>query len=97
MCRDTGITVLDAAGTDLTGSVMGGVNGMLAEMDRDATVARLAAGKAHWRAAGKRVEGRHPYGQHPDRAYDAERAVVERIKQLSVRRQQVRHRSHAQR
>jgi hypothetical protein len=38
---------------------MGGVNGMLAEMDRDATVARLQAGKKHWRGV-KRVEGRHP-------------------------------------
>lgn len=84
MCRDTGITVLDAAGTDLTGSVMGGVNGMLAEMDRDATVARLAAGKAYWRAAGKRVEGRHPYGQHPDHEYDGERGVVERVKKLKA-------------
>jgi len=56
LCRDSGITVLDAAGTDLFGSVMGGVNGMLAELDRDATVARLAAGKAYWRGK-RRVEG----------------------------------------
>jgi site-specific DNA recombinase len=80
MCRDNGITVLDATGTDLGGSVMGGVNGMLAEMDRDATVARLAAGKAHWRGK-KRVEGRYPYGEHPSRDYDKERVVVERIKE----------------
>ena len=26
LCRDNGITMLDASGTDLTGSVMGGVN-----------------------------------------------------------------------
>src|ERR1700730_15049753 len=45
MCRDNGIRVLDASGTDLTGSVMGGVNGMLAEMDRYVTVARPAGGK----------------------------------------------------
>src|SRR5438046_8841122 len=32
MCRDNGITVLDSQGTDLTSSVMGGVNGRLAEM-----------------------------------------------------------------
>src|SRR5437763_12544214 len=70
LCRDSGVTVLDAAGTDLTGSVMGGVNGMLAEMDRDATVARLAAGKALWRPT-RRVEGRWPYGEHPMREYDA--------------------------
>jgi site-specific DNA recombinase len=83
MCRDNGITVFDSAGTDLTGSVMGGVNGMLAEMDRDATVARLAAGKAHWRGQ-KRVDGRWPYGEHPSREYDAERAVVARIRALQV-------------
>lgn len=78
MCRDNGITVLDAAGTDLGGSVMGGVNGMLAEMDRDATVARLAAGKAHWRGQ-RRVDGRWPFGQHPSHKYDAERETVTRI------------------
>ena len=61
MCRDNSIVVLDAAGTDLTGSVMGGVNGMLAEMDRDSTVARLAAGKAFWRGK-KRLEGQYHYG-----------------------------------
>jgi len=83
MCRDNDITVLDSAGTDLTTSVMGGVNGMLAEMDRDATVARLAAGKAYWRGK-KRVEGRWPYGEHPSHDYDAERAVVTRIKALHV-------------
>ena len=51
LCRDNNIAVLDANGTNLCESVMGGVNGMLAEMDRDATVARLQAGnraiKAH--------------------------------------------------
>jgi len=81
LCRDNGITVLDASGTDLGGSVMGGVNGMLAEMDRDATVARLAAGKRQWRGR-RRVEGRWPYGEHPSHEYDAERAVVARIRQM---------------
>jgi len=81
MCRDNGITVLDASGTDLGGSVMGGVNGMLAEMDRDATVSRLAAGKKQWRSQ-RRVDGRWPYGEHPSREYDAERAVVTRICQM---------------
>lgn len=80
VCRDNGIAVLDAAGTNLCESVMGGVNGMLAEMDRDATVARLQAGKKHWRALGKRVEGRHPYGHHPSHEYDAEHVVVARIR-----------------
>src|ERR1039458_3638953 len=46
MCRDNGIAVLDANGTNLCESVRGGVNGMLAEMDRDATIARLAAGRS---------------------------------------------------
>jgi hypothetical protein len=54
---------------------------MLAEMDRDATVARLAAGKAHWRGT-RRVEGRWPYGEHPSHDYDNERAVVARIRSM---------------
>ena len=78
MCRDNGITVLDASGTNLCESVQGGIGGLMAEMDRDATVARLAAGKAHWRGK-RRVEGRWPYGQHPHHDYDAERDVVRRI------------------
>jgi DNA invertase Pin-like site-specific DNA recombinase len=81
MCRDNGITVLDANGTDLGGSVMGGVNGMLAEMDRDATVARLAAGKEKWRGT-KRVEGRHPYGESPYVEHNTEREIVERMRQM---------------
>jgi DNA invertase Pin-like site-specific DNA recombinase len=83
MCRDNGIAVFDAQGTDLTGSVMGGVNGMLAEMDRDATVARLAAGKKVWRGQ-KRVDGRWPFGEHPSHDYDSERATVARIRQMSA-------------
>ena len=83
VCRDNGITVLDASGTDLGGSVMGGVNGMLAEMDRDATVSRLAAGKKQWRGQ-RRVDGRWPYGEHPSHEYDAERAVVARIRKMSA-------------
>jgi len=84
MCRDNGITVLDATGTNLGGSVMGGVNGMLAEMDRDATVSRLAAGKRQWRGQ-KRVDGRWPYGEHPSHEYDGERAVVSRIHQMHAK------------
>jgi site-specific DNA recombinase len=79
LCRDSGITVLDSTGTDLGGSVMGGVNGMLAEMDRDATVSRLQAGKKHWRGM-RRVEGRWPYGEHPSLEFVGERAIVARIK-----------------
>jgi Recombinase len=50
-------------------------------MDRDATVARLAAGKAHWRGQ-RRVEGRWPYGEHPERQFDSEREVVTRIRKM---------------
>jgi len=95
LCRDSGITVLDAAGTDLSGSVMGGVNGMLAELDRDATVARLAAGKAYWRGK-RRVEGRHPYGEHPMRDYDGEPVLAVNGKPQSWRlrkRQHIREQS----
>jgi DNA invertase Pin-like site-specific DNA recombinase len=81
LCRDNGITVLDATGTDLGGSVMGGVNGMLAEMDRDATVARLAAGKRQHRGK-RRVDGRWPYGEHPSHEHDKERLVVARIQKM---------------
>ena len=63
---------------------MGGVNGMLAEMDRDATVARLAAGKRIARENGKRVEGRWPYGGHPSHEFDGERAVVARIRKMNA-------------
>jgi site-specific DNA recombinase len=83
MCRDNKVKVIDAQGTDLTCSVMGGVNGMLAEMDRDATVARLAKGKEIWRARGKRVEGRWPYGLHPKHEFDAERVIVRRIQDFN--------------
>jgi DNA invertase Pin-like site-specific DNA recombinase len=81
MCRDNGIALLAADGTNLLDSVMGGINGMLAEMDRDATVARLAAGKEKWRGH-HRVEGRHPYGESPYVEHNAERAIVERMRQM---------------
>jgi len=82
MCRDNGIALLDANGTDLLGSVMGGVNAMLAEMDRDATVARLKAGKEIAKAQGRRVDGRYAFGEHPETKYDGEREVVEKIWQM---------------
>jgi site-specific DNA recombinase len=81
MCRDNGIALLDATGTNLLDSVQGGVHALLSEMDRDATVARLAAGKAQWRGQ-RRLEGRWPYGEHPSHEYDAERAIVARIRQM---------------
>jgi hypothetical protein len=40
----------------------------------------LQAGKKLWRSQ-KRVEGRWPYGEHPNHGYDAERAVVARIRE----------------
>jgi Recombinase len=56
---------------------------MLAEMDRDATVARLAAGKAFWRGK-KRLEGQYHYGEHPLREYDHERAVVALVARIQA-------------
>jgi site-specific DNA recombinase len=82
MCRDNGIALLSAEGTNLLDSVQGGVNGMLAEMDRDATVARLAAGKRLAKAEGKRVDGRFAYGEHPAVEFVAERAIVARIRKM---------------
>jgi DNA invertase Pin-like site-specific DNA recombinase len=84
MCRDNGILVVDAAGTDLTESVQGGINGLVAEMDRNQTVKRLAAGKKYWRAQGKRCDGRWPFGEHPAREFDGERAAVARIRKMSA-------------
>src|ERR1039457_5459307 len=77
--RDNGITVLDKDGTDLCGSLTGGFHGMMAEMDRNAIVARLAAGKALARAAGKRTEVQAYYGESPLACHIGEKAVVERI------------------
>jgi DNA invertase Pin-like site-specific DNA recombinase len=84
MCRDNGIALLAADGTNLLDSVQGGIHGLMAEMDRDATVARLAAGKRVWRGK-RRVEGRWPFGQHPSHDYDAERALVARIEKMHAR------------
>jgi len=81
ICRDNGIAVVDCTGVDLGNSVMGGVNGMLAEMDRDATVKRLAEGKRLWRGK-RRVDGRWPYGEHPHHDYDSEREIVKRIAKM---------------
>ncbi len=82
MCRDNNIALIAADGTDLLGSVMGGVNAMLAEMDRDTLIKRLAEGKKHWRALGKRVEGQYPYGESPLSIHNGERTRVEYIYQL---------------
>jgi DNA invertase Pin-like site-specific DNA recombinase len=84
LCRDGGIAVLSADGTDLCESVMGGVNGLLAEMDHKATVSRLAAGKRIAKAKGLHTDGRYAYGDHPNREHDGERAIAVRIRQMSA-------------
>ena len=73
MARDNNIAVIDKDRVNLTESVQGGIQGLMSELDHQATVQRLQAGKAVWRAQGKRVEGRWPYGEHPSRQYDCER------------------------
>ncbi len=78
LCRAKHIAVLDHEGNDLSDSLYGGINGMMAEMDRKKTVERLASGKRHWRGQ-KRVDGRWPYGEHPNHSHDNERIVVDRI------------------
>jgi DNA invertase Pin-like site-specific DNA recombinase len=87
MCRDNDVTVLDCQGANLNDTAIGGINGLVAEMDRNQTVKRLAEGKAHWRAKDKkrRLEGRWPYGEHPKREFDRERVVVERIHKLHAK------------
>ena len=78
LCRAKHIEVFDHEGHKLTDPMEGAIYGMTAEMDHRKIVERLAAGKKHWRGI-KRVEGRWPYGEHPERKYDAERVIVERI------------------
>jgi site-specific DNA recombinase len=82
MCRENEITVLDKDRVNLCESVQGGIQGLMSELDRNAIVSRLAAGKTQHAKLGKRVNGRYPYGQHPLREYDSERAVVDRIRRM---------------
>jgi site-specific DNA recombinase len=51
----------------------------MSELDRNATVARLQAGKKVHRERGERVEGRWPYGESPHVKHLGERDVVARI------------------
>ncbi|HXJ89131.1 MAG TPA: recombinase family protein [Candidatus Binatia bacterium] len=83
LCRAKRISVVDVSGNDLSDSLQGGIRGMLAEMEHSKIIKRLADGKRQWRGQ-KRVEGRWPYGEHPSHDYDAERIVVERIRQMSA-------------
>lgn len=82
LCRGKRIEVFDHEGHKLTDPMEGAIYGMTAEMDHRKIVERLSAGKAHWRAQGKRVEGRYPYGESPYREHDAEREVVKRIQKM---------------
>ena len=79
MARDNGIAVIDKDRVNLCESVQGGIQGLMSELDHQATVARLQAGKVQHRALGKRVEGRWPYGESPHVKHIEERAVVARI------------------
>jgi site-specific DNA recombinase len=82
LCRAKRMEVFDHEGHKLTDPMEGAIYGMTAEMDHCKIVERLASGKKHWRAQGKRVDGRWPYGEHPAREYDSERDVVNRIQKL---------------
>jgi len=82
MARDNDIQVLDKDGKNLCESILGGIEGLMSELDHTATVARLQAGKKVHRERGERVEGRWPYGSHPHVKYAGERDVVTRIRRL---------------
>jgi len=80
MCRKAKIKVLEAiSGNDLTDPIMGAVNGLFSEMDRDAIIKRLAEGKKIHRALGHKVEGRYFYGEHPEVRFIHEKGIVARI------------------
>ena len=84
MCRDNGITVLDTRLALRTGR-----ESVVAGLERDASGNRptrpwleSAAGKRT--GINKRLEGQYPYGDHPLREYDGERAFVARVQALHV-------------
>jgi len=85
-CADLGVQVTDANGTDLLDSVQGAIGGLMADLDRQQTVARLKAGKLQWKGK-RRTDGRHPFGEHPLREYDGERAIVARILSMHIQGQ----------
>jgi DNA invertase Pin-like site-specific DNA recombinase len=82
LCRAKHIEVFDHEGHKLTDPMEGAIYGMTAEMDHRKIVERLDAGKKHWRALGKRVEGRHPYGESPYAEHSGEKVIIERIHKL---------------
>jgi len=83
LCRAKRIEVFDHEGHQLTDPIQGAIHGMTAELDHRKIIERLAAGKRQWRGQ-RRVEGRWPYGEHPMREFDHERAVVARIGQMNL-------------
>lgn len=85
MARDNGIAVFDKDRVNLCESVQGGIQGLMSELDHQATVARLQAGKVQHRALGKRVEGRWPYGESPHVKHLEERTIVARIQKLKAK------------
>lgn len=82
--RAAGAAVLASDGTDLTGAdgdptrtLIRQVLAAVAQFDKSVTVLKLRAARARLRGKGRRVEGRKPYGTHL-----AERATLERMRQL---------------
>jgi len=78
-----GARILTADGIDLTSSddptrrLIRQVLGAVAEFEKNVLVLKLRAARERKRARGERVEGVKPYGHRP-----AERAIVERMRQL---------------
>jgi DNA invertase Pin-like site-specific DNA recombinase len=83
--RRRGVQVIAAEGgvdltaqTDPTSTLIRQVLGAVSEFEKSCIVAKLKAARDRGsKAAGRRVEGRKPYGFHP-----AELAAIERIRQL---------------
>lgn len=81
--RQAGARVLAADGTDLTNDdnptavMVRQILGAVAQFDKAMTVAKLRAARQRLRAKGQRVEGRKPYGTHPN-----ERALIDRMQAL---------------
>jgi DNA invertase Pin-like site-specific DNA recombinase len=79
-----GVSVVDASGTDLsaadddpTKKLIRQVLAAVAEYEKTALVMKLRAARQRLKKTGVRVEGRKPFGHHPN-----ERPVVARIKKL---------------
>jgi DNA invertase Pin-like site-specific DNA recombinase len=78
-----GARILTADGVDLTSSadptrrLIRQVLGAVAEFEKNVLVLKLRAARERRRARGDRVEGAKPYGHFP-----AERAVIDRMRQL---------------